>query len=840
MDKESISFDIKTGMKNIIGRDLITDDFIAIYELVKNSYDAYADHVTITFNDDEIIIMDNGKGMSERDLKEKWFAVAYSAKKDGSEDDDIKRSPHLNNLKSRRYYAGAKGIGRFSCDRIGNSLKLITTHIDSKETCKIDINWNKFEENAKQSFNSIHIPFEKSNEIPTYINQKHGTVLIITKLNSVWSENRLLELKHSLEKIINPFSNEQNGFSIEIIAPKFKDYDLNKTSFQRINGKIANSILSVLKIKTTEIEVEVNKEKIITKIADRGSLIYHIEEKNIYSDFIDNLQIGLYYLNRSAKINFGKIMDIEPVNYGNVFLFKNGFRVQPYGETRDDSWNIDQRKQQGYNRFLGTRDLFGKVDLITERFDQFKEVSSRDGGLVETNGKRILFNIFTEKALKRLERYVVGVLWGEGFARKNYFLNESLAQNLREELKDDKDKDSYEDVIKNLGSKIDFVNLIKTLSDDDDIRIICFNKKFIDFVNERLDEVQPKFISDLTKIAEKTNDLNLLDQIKLTEANFSKLVQEKEDAIERARIAEIKAIEAEKNRLKEEQLRKEAEDKRREAEFDTLKKEKERALAELAKLRAEQEVREAIEQRAKAEAGKKQAEQKLGIEKSKNRYLSATRNLTPEVEDIIHTIKISSNELESSSKSIMNIARSIPDGDKIIRELGYLEFHIERINKLSNLLTKADINSLKEHTKVDIPVYIKEYLPNYSFSIKDIQFNQNYTEPFIRKIPLLDLSVILDNLISNSKKAGATKIYVDFKKEREKLHVDFSDDGVGVDESLIKEDSLFEIGITSRRGGSGIGLSTIKETLRKELYGDIIFIGNNIHFKTGATFRLIF
>ena len=69
MDKGVLNFDVKTGMKNIIGRDLITDDFIAIYELVKNSYDAYANRVKITFKKDEIIIADNGKGMSENDLK---------------------------------------------------------------------------------------------------------------------------------------------------------------------------------------------------------------------------------------------------------------------------------------------------------------------------------------------------------------------------------------------------------------------------------------------------------------------------------------------------------------------------------------------------------------------------------------------------------------------------------------------------------------------------------------------------------------------------------------------------------------------------------------------------
>src|SRR5690606_34211829 len=159
-----------------------------------------------------------------------------------------------------------------------------------------------------------------------------------------------------------------------------------------------------------------------------------------------------------------------------------------------DSWELDNRKQQGYNRFLGTRDLFGKVDLTTENFDQFKEVSSRDGGLVGTLGKKILFDVFNEKAFLRLERYVVGVLWGEAFRRKKYFLNEEIADLQREGLKQDKDKDTYEDALGNIGSKIDFVNLIKTLSDDKEIKIIDYNKDLVSFVNEKLDIVQQKLI----------------------------------------------------------------------------------------------------------------------------------------------------------------------------------------------------------------------------------------------------------------------------------------------------------------------------------------------------------
>lgn len=88
MDKK-LEFKISSGLKDIIGKDLITDDYVAIFELVKNSYDAHAKKVVITFETNSIRIVDNGKGMSFNDLQDKWLFVAYSAKRDGSEDADI-------------------------------------------------------------------------------------------------------------------------------------------------------------------------------------------------------------------------------------------------------------------------------------------------------------------------------------------------------------------------------------------------------------------------------------------------------------------------------------------------------------------------------------------------------------------------------------------------------------------------------------------------------------------------------------------------------------------------------------------------------------------------------
>jgi signal transduction histidine kinase len=817
MDKGVLSFDIKTGMKNIIGRDLITDDFIAIYELVKNSYDAYADSVKIIFNTDEIIIADNGKGMSKVDLEKKWFAVAYSAKKDKTEDKDLTRDSHLNNLKSRRFYAGAKGVGRFSCDRLGGNLELITSKVGLNETFRLDVNWGEFEKDSTQSFGSVEIPFEEiksENIFPK--NKNHGTTLKIQNLNSNWDINKLRELRRSLEKLINPFSKETN-FTIEIEASDFVDVDNNSNNNLKINGIIDNSILKVLDLKTTQIDLRLKDEIITTKIIDRGTLIYHIEEPNRYLSMIDDLEISLYFLNRSAKINFGKLMDTEPLNYGNVFLFKNGFRVQPYGNPGDDSWEIDRRKQQGYNRFLGTRELFGKVDLITESFNEFKEVSSRDGGLVETTGKKILFDLFKEKAFLRLERYVVGVLWGEAFIRKNYFLDTNTASDFRQKLIEDKDKDSYEDALSNLGSKIDFVSLIKTLTDDKDIKIIEYNRDLVNLVNEKLDIIQPKFISDLEKIAEKTNDIELFNQIRLTEDNFNKILREKEDAEKREEEERIKRVEAEKQTEIEKQKREEAEKKQKEEE-------EKRKLAENEAKENELKRREEEIKRKEAEQKAKEAEQKAENRKIQlDRIRSAETITYKDLRDSNHIIGVYSDDI---SKKIQLIKRKIDkkgfiDNNEFLKFIQEISLVNEKINTLSKFTTKSGFLEARLSTTENVVSYIENYVKNIYGSLhKEMSYEfSNSQLVFEKEFQPIELSVVLDNILNNSKKKGSTKVIFDFKKSDQNLVLSIKDLGKPLDDSIAKE-LIFEEGVTSTKG-AGLGLSHVKRILEQDFNATI-------------------
>lgn len=776
--KDNLQFRVSAELKNILGRDLITSPDIAILELVKNSYDAHASKVEITFDDDYLSIADNGKGMSKEDLIDKWLFVAYSAKSDGSEDQNYRD-------KFKRHYAGAKGIGRLSCDRLAKNLTLTTRSAEENKTEVLHVDWSRFESRKQTEFDTIDIPSETFDSIPVFpLSSPTGTILEFMELHLCWTREDIKRLRKSLEKMINPFSGTDDDFQIEIIAPKMKEEDAKAESqYEVVNGVIKNSIADVLKLKTTEIESHIHDGIIHTSLTDRGIVMYEIEELNHDFSLLTSASISLFFLNRSAKYNFTARMGIEPVNYGNVFLFRNGFRILPFGEYNDDSWGLNQRQQQGYNRRIGTRDLFGRVDIETDNPDLIKEVSSRDGGLIKTAASQQLMDYFS-LIHKRLERYVVGVLWGEAFLRKDYFVNQASALNARKLLEGDKDSDSAKHLFENIGSKVDFLQLIKSLVNDKSINVVKYNEELANIVSNpsETEVLQAQMLDDVRKLAEKTNDELLLGKVQEFERHLDELRRQKEDAERREAEAKGKAAE------------------------EKMKRER--------------------------------AEHERDVQAQKNRYLTAMRNTSRDVEDLLHVVLISStNSLSLMDTAKIQLADKDLDGLRISLDKFY--YHISKINKLSKLITKADLSLLSESKNIDIQGFVREYLSNFTDSFK-IQYHTDMVEPLEKKISVLDLSIILDNLISNSKKANATELRLDFAQNRRAYIVDFTDNGDGVDLDLFTPQSIFEEGITNRRGGSGIGLSTIKDRMNKELNGTIEFLGNGLYFATGATFRLTF
>jgi len=765
------SFRISAALKNLIGKELITDEYVAVFELVKNSFDAYATNVEIIFENlysknelSKLIIKDNGKGMNYDDLKNKWLFVAYSAKTDGTEDTNYrKEKDYRDKIQESRVFAGAKGIGRFSCDRLGKKLNLISIKNESKTKIeKIFVDWEDFEKDQKKQFVNIKVEHEELNT-SGYKNFNHGTILEIIELRDTWDRERLIKLKHSLEKLINPNQeNDAQNFTINLIVNEEKQND-KEVEFERdkVNGTIKNFLFETLDVKTTQIFTEITNEGkfVETTLTDRGREIYKLVEKNPYL-LESNIRIHLFQLNRAAKINFNKIMGITSVGYGSVFLYKNGFRVYPFGEVNEDILGIDRRKQQGFARFLGTRDLIGRIEINdSENVDNLKESTSRDRGLIKNIKSEELIDFFYNKALRRLEKYVVDLIkWGNPiYELDGKVLNPS-------------------------DIKKDIIYMIANISRDTDVIKLDYDKNFLDILDEKADENLPKSLKNFESLADKTDD----PEIQKEARKIIKKFKEHQEAL------------------------------------DETKKEL-----------------------SSVEYKKEEAERELKIEKRKNQFLlTAAKDTTPEVLGLIHHVEMQTGEIyDKIDIAIKKIKSERFDYNKTLALLTELKLHSDKILKISRLITHSNFDAVNDEQNGDIVSFITEYCEFYTRQAKELNIPEKNLkieiigadQEFHRRFNAIDVSIVLDNLFSNSRKHDANKCLIDMRTINKDLNIIFSDDGKGINPK--NEKHIFDLGFTTTKG-SGIGLFYIKELLKRN-NGTISFIGNNKSLR-GANFELQF
>lgn len=751
---KELSFTVSAGLKNVIGRDLINDRYVAIFELVKNSYDARAHHVKISFlNDTEeittISIKDDGIGMNYSDIVGKWLFVAYSEKKKQNRD----KSDYRNEI--GRNVAGAKGVGRFSCDRLGSKLRLISKKKGEKLTHVIDIDWNRFEVDDLNNFGDISIEYYVENR--TW-EKDQGTILEITGLRESWTREDLLRLKKSLMKLIIPdYHNDLNDiFDIEIIAPREKPEDealKEKKVSDRdlVNGVIENDIFEKLNIKTTNITVTIDAsgKAIETVLSDRGEQIFKIVEKNTEYILLNNIQFSLFYLNRSAKINFKKQMGIEPVKYGSVFIYKSGFRVNPYGDPGDDSFGIDRRKQQGYARTLGTRDIIGRISILGDN-DEFIETSSRANGFIKTDSVNQLLLCFNTKVLRVLERYVINILqWNNPLQETDEINPENISEKIISEFTD-------------LSSRGNLVS-------------IEYNPKLLESINTITDELSSS-ISKLEQIGSKDKNQAILEL--------------------------VASVKKQTEGIKKDNL-----------ELDRQNKETSEALFA--------------------------AQKENKIRNQQVFFLKGAANNN--VENLLkgmHTVFTASEAINGNLDLIENIIENDKwEKDELIELFQEVKKANKKINKLSELAIHGAQN-LKSEEKANIRSFIQQYLSE-NLSTRGLEYNvDNREEDCNCFFDAASVGLIIDNIISNSKKAKADAISIEFEKAQHHIDVRFKDNGVGLAPD-VSPDLIFEYGAsttnTSITHGFGIGLSHIKQ-LSQDMGGNV-FYDQNYHQGFGLIVR---
>ena len=105
----------RSHLLQLLGEELIGDDRLAIFELVKNGYDADATTVSVIVEvnpgpSQSIVVQDNGSGMTLNDITGKWLELAT---------DSRRKDRAIRSKRFHRIALGEKGVGRIASFKLG-------------------------------------------------------------------------------------------------------------------------------------------------------------------------------------------------------------------------------------------------------------------------------------------------------------------------------------------------------------------------------------------------------------------------------------------------------------------------------------------------------------------------------------------------------------------------------------------------------------------------------------------------------------------------------------------------------------------------------------------------
>lgn len=361
-----------------IGKDLIKDLPAALVELVKNSYDADASYVKITYikNEDglNIIVEDDGHGMSQETVLNAWMVPStdYKLKK--------KNSP------KGRVYQGRKGIGRYAVSLLGNKLKLITTRDGMETTACFD--WDEFNSEKKLSDIPIFITTsETTNNSGTklIITNEYGNDLAdeINEIDSQKVEKELSKLLSDIKdfKIIVSYENFYSDDK-KNICKEISQLEFNEAWHYKLSGEIHADFNYELKYSNfyTKEEKEF-KGSFIKELPKNSVPCGGISiDYRVYDKDPSGIEVIMNFINGNQNTNLSKteIKNMLIDNSG-ISIFRNDFRIRPYGDKGFDWLNLDSKRVQNPSMAIGSEQINGKISIESEEISGLKEKSARDG-----------------------------------------------------------------------------------------------------------------------------------------------------------------------------------------------------------------------------------------------------------------------------------------------------------------------------------------------------------------------------------------------------------------------------------------------------------------------------
>ena len=442
----------RARMLQLLGDELIGSARLAIFELVKNAYDADANKVIVRLSLDTnegpvITVSDDGEGMNLDVLQSIWLVP-------GNEHRQKQRQNQRRTPKHNRLPLGEKGLGRFAVHKLGNQISMVTRSRNSDE-CLVEIDWNELIKKPFLDQAPVKIIVRRPE---VFAGKKTGTRIEVRELRGTnWTRGEVRRLHNQITSICSPFQESGNfqailevpdqenwisdlpdvseilnraiwKFSFCLVQEKFDcRYEFRQVPGFKLDPRIVEKSGVPLRLPPQSFDGRMGKKVVADKTTTQGIgtvsgefYVYDLD-KEILRRSADS-QLLTRYLDET----------------GGVRVYRDGIRVYNYGEQGDDWLGLDLRRVNLPTRRISRNIILGAVHLSLEQSSDLVEKTNREG-FVEND------------ACRRLRRIVLGALAALEEERQ---IDKERIRRLTEEP-DDPTMDRLEKPIEDLRRELD-------------------------------------------------------------------------------------------------------------------------------------------------------------------------------------------------------------------------------------------------------------------------------------------------------------------------------------------------------------------------------------------------
>lgn len=413
----------------MLGEQLIRNERIALIELIKNSYDADAEWVKVSFcgfgeeykinSDSKIIIEDSGGGMTADIIERHWLNPATPEKK-------LRKENKYTTTKGR-VIQGEKGIGRFAMLKLGRKIKLVTRSKSDNFEHVVEYDFSKYDDeflmengNKKELFledlnvsmfsRDPKIILKKTMLLGTrkIMANAHGTFIEISDLKGSWSENKVEAVYRDIARLESIFANRSHRKN----KPSKKDFEvliyknnevqnyheqyletLNTLLDERSVIRVENGVFDTEK-QQFDFKIDGKQESIklrdpvltgIKVFKDRfGNAGKELDNRTIDCGSF-NFEFFVFDFDAKAPMKYRLDKnDKDTIKAHRIYLYRDGIRVYPYGEPDDDWLRIDTyRGTIAAGHFLSNDQVVGCVNITQKENPKLKDKTNREGLIEE-------------------------------------------------------------------------------------------------------------------------------------------------------------------------------------------------------------------------------------------------------------------------------------------------------------------------------------------------------------------------------------------------------------------------------------------------------------------------